>query len=105
MSQRNRTKLNTCFTIVVLLSMLGQSVSPLTGFPSSSATQIQSAAPVERPQTVTAVQWLLTAPNTLQITAAGFQPDMVQVTAGQVITITNQDTRTRTISFSGAVAI
>ncbi|MBP7686506.1 MAG: carboxypeptidase-like regulatory domain-containing protein, partial [Thermoflexales bacterium] len=102
MSQRNRTKLNTRFTIVVLLSMLGQSVSPLTGFPSSSATPIQSAAPVERPQTVTAVQWLLTAPNTLQITAAGFQPDMVQVTAGQVITITNQDTRARTISFSGA---
>ncbi|HSD84601.1 MAG TPA: carboxypeptidase regulatory-like domain-containing protein, partial [Anaerolineae bacterium] len=61
---------------------------------SSSATQFAQSAQVVH---------LAVAPRTIEITAAGFQPDLVQITAGQTVTITNQDTRTRLISFNSVV--
>ena len=72
--------------------MVIQGVNPEPSLPLSTTPK----------QALTAIARLLTAAHTIAITAAGFSPDMVEVTAGYPVTITNQDTRTRTISLGGA---
>ena len=95
------------FGVVLVVSQLAQSGAPLsrTASPATERASPQKATAPAVP-TLTPARWkaarLLTAPNSIDITAAGFEPDMLQVTAGQIVTITNQDARTRTISFTSA---
>jgi plastocyanin len=97
MSQSHGVRLRQWFTVIFMLSVTLQPAMPIGGTASwaiSAPTTVEAPA---MPQTASAVHSLLSAPNVLQITAAGFQPDLLQITAGQTLTITNNDTRSRTI--------
>jgi RHS repeat-associated protein len=56
-------------------------------------------------RTVTEAELLTTTPNTLEVTADGIQPTMLEVTVSQTLTLLNNDTRTRRLRLSDASVV
>jgi RHS repeat-associated protein len=107
MSNQHFSRMHVAFTVVVIVSLLLQSCQwppwqtpTATTVPSTSQPPTATPTPVT-PGPPTATPIPPVGANTLAITNVGFSPDMIQVEAGQSISITNLDSRTRTISTAG----
>ncbi len=100
MSHRTDFWLRLIPTLVLLLSLVLQPVSLAAPVPSQSATLTGtrtaevSSGPEAR---ANAARLLLASPNTVVITAAGIQPDVIEVTVNTPVTFINQDTVARSI--------
>ncbi len=112
MSRLHRTRLRQWLTVIFVLSMTLQPIVPIggTALPTISATALTQ--PVAAPQPLTAAhhattdaRLLTAAPNTIEVTADGIQPTLLEAVVGQTLTLLNSDTRTRRLKISDTPSV
>ena len=100
MSHPTRFSLRLILTLIVLLGLVLQPASLAAPLP-TQAVAPAAARPAEvvsgPPARANAARLLVASPNTVEITAAGIQPDVLEVTVNTPVTFVNKDTVTRRI--------
>ena len=100
MSRSTRFPLRLVPTLIVLLGLVLQPASLAAPLP-TQAVAPAAARPAEvvssAARRASAARFLLEAPHTIEISAAGIQPDVLEVTVDTPVTFVNKDTVTRRI--------
>ncbi len=91
------------FSVVFVLSLVTQLVARPTPAPLTSAAPAAPAAQARR--FMTDAEMLTTVPNTLEVSASGIQPSVLEVTANQMVTLLNSDTITRRLKLTDVPAL
>ena len=111
MSHTHRSRLRQWFTLIFILSVTLQPVVPggraaLSVVAASTTTQpVVAPLPAATYRTLTDAELLITAPNTLEVTASGIQPSVLEVVVSQTVTLLNSDTRLRRLKLSDAPVV